>query len=162
MTLRSLQKISHPYVVCLHVNCLVSYIVVQFLPDMMSHLLQLLTDVEDCDTKVSITITPKFGMMMCHMQLKVLRVISLIIESSDHHVQPHVLTIAQQMPLLWEQSAKHNLLRCSILTTLMKITQGLGSISTSLHSLLIPVITLATDPTQDSYVYLGEDGLTLW
>ncbi|XP_065912020.1 importin-11-like isoform X2 [Dysidea avara] len=116
-----------------------------FLSDMMSHLLQLLTDVEDCDTK-----------------LKVLRVISLIIESSGHHIQPHVLTIAQQMPLLWEQSAKHNLLRCSILTTLMKITQGLGNISTSLHSLLIPVITLATDPTQDSYVYLGEDGLTLW
>ena len=101
-------------------------------------------------------------MAVCSTQLKVLRVISLVIESSGYHIQPHVLTIAQQMPLLWEQSAKHNLLRCSILTTLMKITQGLGNISTSLHSLLIPVITLATDPTQDSYVYLGEDGLTLW
>jgi len=128
----------------------------------MSHLLQLLTDVDDCDTKVSVTTTTSTDMTVCYTQLKVLRVISLVIESSDHHIQPHVLTIAQQIPLLWEQSAKHNLLRCSILTTLMKITQGLGNISTSLHSLLIPVITLATDPTQDSYVYLGEDGLTLW
>jgi len=129
---------------------------------MISHLLQLLTDVDDCDTKVSVITTPSTDMAVCSTQLKVLRVISLVIESSSHHIQPHVLTIAQQMPLLWEQSAKHNLLRCSILTTLMKITQGLGNISTGLHSLLIPVITLATDPTQDSYVYLGEDGLTLW
>lgn len=86
----------------------------------------------------------------------------MIVECCGRHIQPHVLAIAQQMPLLWEQSAKHNLLRCSILTTLMKITQGLGEISSSLHSLLIPVISLATDPTQSSYVYLGEDGLILW
>ena len=91
-----------------------------------------------------------------------LRVISLIVECCGQHMQPHVFAIAQQMPVLWEQSAKHNLLRCSILTTLMKITQGLGEISNNLHSLLIPVISLATDPTQPSYVYLGEDGLILW
>lgn len=40
--------------------------------------------------------------------------------------------------------------------------QGLQESSVQLHSIVIPVIRLSTDTTQDAHIYLLEDGLNLW
>jgi len=54
------------------------------------------------------------------------------------------------------------MLRCAILTTLVFIVQGLGTVSEGLLPFLGPVLELSTDLNQDSHIYLLEDGLELW
>ena len=99
--------------------------------------------------------------------------------------------LAQYLPNLWSASEDHDMLRCSILSTLVSIVQGLGTITESIAPFLQDVIMLSTNinnpcrfvyilssclftyffPCQITYpfvclftfsVYLLEDGLELW
>jgi len=92
----------------------------------------------------------------CHMthtisppppQLRVLNVLSLLIDRMGATIQPHISALLQYMPQLWAESGQQNssMLRCVILTTLTNIVKGLGPLSSGLHSFILPVIQLATD-----------------
>ena len=95
--------------------------------------------------------------------------------------------LAQYLPNLWSASEDHDMLRCSILSTLVSIVQGLGTITESIAPFLQDVIMLSTNinnPCRFVYifnqlfvyffrqitfyflltfsVYLLEDGLELW
>ncbi|XP_793829.2 importin-11 isoform X2 [Strongylocentrotus purpuratus] len=116
-----------------------------FLESSFSLLFQLLQQVSECDTKMSI-----------------LHVMSFIIERVGPQIRPFSTSLAQYLPLLWEDSAEHNMLRCVILSTLIHLVQGLGPHSTTLYPFLLPIIKFSTDVSQPPHVYLMEDGVDLW
>ncbi len=137
----------------------------------MTLLFQLLLDVRECDTKVGrggrkegrkegregggekegergfigggteSTVPPP------SLQMRVLNVLSVMMDRVGSAVQPYVAALLQYMPQLWLESAEKNssMLRCVILTTLTNVVKGLGAFSSSLHPFLLPVIQLATD-----------------
>jgi hypothetical protein len=117
------------------------------LADSVHLLVQLLCDVRQADTK-----------------LRVLLVLSLLMERMGHHIQPHVPALLHCLPSLWEDSTQENssLLRVGILTTLTNIVRGLGALSVQLHDFILPVVHLATNVKSPDHVYLIEEGLDLW
>lgn len=118
-----------------------------FLSECMGFLFQLLREAAQADTK-----------------MKVLNILSLLMERVGPGIQPHVPALIQALPALWEESGRENcqMLRTIIINTLTNITRGLGVASSSLHDFIIPVIKLATDVKMTEHVYLAEDGLLLW
>jgi len=116
-----------------------------YLEQVFSLLFALLKEVTECDTK-----------------LNVLNVLSYLIERVGVSIRPICSALLHYLPTLWEESVSHNMLRCSILSTLVFIVQGLGTVSEGLLPFLGPVLELSTDLTQDSHIYLLEDGLELW
>ncbi len=80
-------------------------------------------------------------------KMKVLNNISLLMERVGPGIQPHIPTLLQALPTLWEESGGHNcsMLRSIIISTLTNITKGLGGASEGLHDFILPVIRLATD-----------------
>lgn len=59
--------------------------------------------------------------------MTILHVMSHIIERMQADIRPHVDVLIQYLPLLWDASAEHNMLRCAILTTLTQLVQ-VGSV----------------------------------
>ncbi|XP_022099682.1 importin-11-like [Acanthaster planci] len=119
-----------------------------FLPYLESSfalLFQLLKQVSECDTKMHI-----------------LHVLSFIIERVEAQIRPYASSLAQYLPLLWEESSEHNMLRCAILSTLVHLVQGLGSLSVQLYPFLLPIIQFSTDVSHPPHVYLLDDGIDLW
>jgi hypothetical protein len=119
-----------------------------YLPYMNYHfglLCQLLKQVEECETKI-----------------KVLNVLSFLIERVDIHIRPYAAQLADYLPFLWQESVNFNMLRCCILATFYHLVKSFGSHSTSYHAFLIPVIHFSTDSTNPASVYLLENGLELW
>lgn len=116
-----------------------------YLSQVFSLLFNLLKEVKECDTK-----------------LNVLNVLSYFIERVGVGIRPVISSLLHYLPTLWDESANHNMLRCSILSTLVFIVQGLGTVSESLLPFLGPVLDLATDLQQQAHIYLLEDGLELW
>ncbi|ESO88153.1 hypothetical protein LOTGIDRAFT_219538 [Lottia gigantea] len=116
-----------------------------YLESLFAHLFELLKEVRECDTK-----------------MHVLHVLSFVIERVGSKIQPYTTALVQYLPLLWQESSEHNMLRCAILTTLIHLVQGFGTTCTKLYDFLIPVIESSTDINQDQHIYLLEDGLELW
>lgn len=88
--------------------------------------------------------------------------LSFLIERVDIHIRPYCAQLADYLPFLWEHSAEHNMLRCSIVIAFHHLVKSFGSQSTSYHPFLIPVIHYSTDSNNPASVYLLEDGLELW
>lgn len=80
-------------------------------------------------------------------QLRVLLVLSVLMDRMGPHIQPYVHTLLQCLPSLWEDSSQENtsLLRVGILTALTNVVCGLGGLSVQLHDFIVPVIHLGTD-----------------
>ncbi|KAL8559005.1 hypothetical protein ACOMHN_039761 [Nucella lapillus] len=116
-----------------------------YMESVFSLLFHLLKEVRECDTK-----------------MHVLHVLSFVIERVGSEIRPYITSLVQYLPLLWAESAEHNMLRCAILTTLIHLVQGYGAESVQLHDFILPVIDFSTDTTQDQHIYLLEDGLELW
>ena len=102
-----------------------------YLEQVFSLLFSLLKEVNECDTK-----------------LNVLNVLSYLIERVGVSIRPICSALLHYLPTLWEESASHNMLRCSILSTLVFIVQGLGTVSEGLLPFLGPVLELSTDLNQ--------------
>lgn len=102
----------------------------QFLSDCTNFLFRLLHEAKEVDTK-----------------MKVLNIISLLMERVGPAIQPHTPTLIQALPSLWEESGRQNcsMLRSIIISTLTNITKSLGGASGGLHDFILPVIMLATD-----------------
>nr|KAG5694124.1 hypothetical protein BaRGS_005879 [Batillaria attramentaria] len=116
-----------------------------YIEAIFSLLFNLLKEVRECDTK-----------------MHVLHVLSFVIERVGCEIRPYTAALVQYLPLLWQESAEHNMLRCAILTTLIHLVQGYGPESSQLYDFILPVIDMSTDVKQEQHVYLMEDGLELW
>ena len=106
-----------------------------YLEQVFSLLFSLLKEVGECDTK-----------------LNVLNVLSYLIERVGVSIRPICSALLHYLPTLWEESANHNMLRCSILSTLVFIVQGLGTVSEGLLPFLGPVLELSIDLTQVGFI----------
>ena len=102
-----------------------------YLEQVFSLLFSLLKEVNECDTK-----------------LNVLNVLSYLIERVGVSIRPICSALLHYLPTLWQESESHNMLRCSILSTLVYIVQGLGTVSEGLLPFLGPVLELSIDLTQ--------------
>lgn len=94
--------------------------------------------------------------------MHVLNVMTLMVERVGQLIRPHFDALVHYLPLLWQESEDHNMLRCAIVSTLVQIVKALGTVSAELNPFLLPVIQLGTDVNQSAIVYLLEDTLELW
>lgn len=85
-----------------------------------------------------------------------------MVERVGQIIRPHFDALVHYLPLLWQESEEHNMLRCAIVSTLVQIVKALGTVSKELNPFLIPIIQLGTDVNQGAIVYLLEDTLELW
>lgn len=53
--------------------------------------------------------------------MAVLNIMSFIVDKMSGHIQAHAENLCRYLPLLWEESKDHNMLRCAILSTLVRI-----------------------------------------
>lgn len=77
----------------------------QFLPYVQptfSSLFTLLKEATECDTKMA-----------------VLNVMSFVVDKMGDHLVTHSESLCNYLPLLWNESQDHNMLRCAILSTLV-------------------------------------------
>ncbi|KAF5275843.1 hypothetical protein FQR65_LT04081 [Abscondita terminalis] len=98
----------------------------------------------------------------CETKMHVLNVMTLILERVGQTIRPHTDALIHYLPLLWQESEEHNMLRCAIVSTLVQLVKALGSSSAELNPFLLPIIQLGTDVNQGAIVYLLEDSLELW
>lgn len=62
-------------------------------------------------------------MLFSTFQLGVLNVLSYVIERMGVSIRPFCAELVDYLPALWDASRDHNMLRCSILATLVFIVQ---------------------------------------
>uniref|UniRef100_A0A182NDW1 Importin N-terminal domain-containing protein n=1 Tax=Anopheles dirus TaxID=7168 RepID=A0A182NDW1_9DIPT len=118
---------------------------VEFLEPAIALLFGLLKEAVECETKMT-----------------VLHVMSFIIEKMSLSVRIDVQSLVQYLPLLWEESREHNMLRCAIISTL--IIKALYEIPSSepIVAFIYQIIEMSTNVNDPSHVYLLDEGLELW
>lgn len=77
----------------------------EFLEPVIALLFSLLKESTECDTKMT-----------------VLYVMSFIIEKMSMSIKLEVESLIQYLPLLWDESREHEMLRCAIISTLVRVT----------------------------------------
>ncbi|KAF9938731.1 hypothetical protein BGZ67_010495 [Mortierella alpina] len=95
-------------------------------------------------------------------RMRILSCMSIIVERMDEHIAPYAQQIIELLPPLWQAAANQNLLQSAILVIMTKLVESLKSQSVGLHALVMPLIRLSVDPSQEAHVYLMEDGFELW
>ncbi|KAG0325424.1 Importin-11, partial [Podila humilis] len=116
-----------------------------FLEQAVQRLKQVMSEVEEAESR-----------------MKLLSCMSIIVERMDEHIAPYAQQIIELLPPLWQAAADQNLLQSAILVIMTKLVESLKSQSLGLHGLVMPLIRLSVDPSQDAHVYLMEDGFELW
>ncbi|XP_055541390.1 importin-11 [Wyeomyia smithii] len=119
----------------------------EFLEPVITLLFTLLKEASECDTKMTI-----------------LYVMSFIIEKMSMAIKLEVDNLVQYLPLLWDESREHDMLRCAIISTLLQTIKALYAIPAgeSVVAFIYQVIELSTNINEPSHVYLLDDGLELW
>ncbi|KAF9169445.1 Importin-11 [Mortierella sp. AD011] len=95
-------------------------------------------------------------------RMRILNCMSIIVERMDDHIAPYAQQIIELLPPLWQAAADQNLLQSAILVIMTKLVESLKSQSVGLHALVMPLIRLSVDPSQEAHIYLMEDGFELW
>lgn len=98
----------------------------------------------------------------CDTKMHILNIMTVIIERVGLEIRPHSAVLIQYLPLLWQDSEEHNMLRCAIVATLVQLVKALNEVIPSIYPFLLPVIQMGTDTSTDAVVYLLEDTLELW
>ncbi|KFB43307.1 AGAP002970-PA-like protein [Anopheles sinensis] len=120
---------------------------VEFLEPAIALLFALLKEAVECETKMT-----------------VLHVMTFIIEKMSMSMRIDVQSLVHYLPLLWEESRDHNMLRCAIISTLLQIIKALYEIppSEQIVSFIYQIIEMSTNVNEPSHVYLLDEGLELW
>ncbi|KAI1312607.1 Importin-11 [Mortierella claussenii] len=95
-------------------------------------------------------------------RMRMLNCMSMIVERMDEHIAPYAQQIIELLPPLWQAAADQNLLQSAILVIMTKLVESLKSQSVGIHALVMPLIRLSVDPSQEAHIYLMEDGSELW
>ncbi|KAG0002348.1 hypothetical protein BGZ65_002719 [Modicella reniformis] len=95
-------------------------------------------------------------------RMRILNCMSIIVERMDEHITPYAQQIIELLPPLWLTATNQNLLQSAILVIMTKLVESLKSQSVGLHALVMPLIRLSVDPSQEAHIYLMEDGFELW
>lgn len=65
----------------------------------------------------SVTLTINWEFLV---QMNVLNIMSLIVDKMSEDMGGHIENLIKYLPMLWEESASHNMLRAAIVTTLVR------------------------------------------
>jgi hypothetical protein len=65
----------------------------------------------------------KLACMLICEQMTVLHVMSFIIERMQAEIRPHIDALVRYLPMLWDASVEHGMLRCAIISTLTVLVQ---------------------------------------
>lgn len=95
-------------------------------------------------------------------QMNVLNIMSFIVDKMSDNIQKQADNLIQYLPMLWDESKDHNMLRCAIISTLVQIVKALQDVPANLVPFLYPVIGISTNRNEPSHIYLLEEGLELW
>lgn len=119
----------------------------EFLEPVIALLFSLLKESTECDTKMT-----------------VLYVMSFIIEKMSMSIKLEVESLIQYLPLLWDESREHEMLRCAIISTLLQIIKALYEIPSPepIVAFIYQIIEMSTNVNEPSHVYLLDEGLELW
>lgn len=120
---------------------------VEFLEPVIALLFALLKEAVECETKMT-----------------VLHVMTFIIEKMSLSIRIDVQSLVHYLPLLWEESRDHNMLRCAIISTLLQIIKAFYEIppSEQIVSFIFHILEMSTNVNEPSHVYLLDEGLELW
>lgn len=66
------------------------------------------------------------GAAECETKMNVLNIMSLIIDKMNECISGQIENLIQYLPLLWEESNEHNMLRCAIVGTLVRMIDDDG------------------------------------
>lgn len=100
----------------------------------------------------------------CETKMTVLYVMSFIIEKMSMSIKLEVENLIQYLPMLWEESREHDMLRCAIISTLLQIIKALYEIPSPepIVAFIYKIIEMSTNINEPSHVYLLDEGLELW
>ncbi len=87
---------------------------------------------------------------------------SFVVERVGPHIKPFLSGLVDYLPRLWNEAVSHQMLKASIVSTLVHIVESIGRDIASLYSFLLAIVQASTDPTSPDHVYLLDDGLDLW
>ncbi|XP_058062595.1 importin-11 [Anopheles bellator] len=120
--------------------------------------------VEFLDPAIGLLFALLKGAVECETKMNVLHVMSFIIEKMSVSIRIDVKNLVLYLPLLWEESREHNMLRCAIISTLLQIIKALYEIpaSESIVAFIYQIIEMSTNVNDPSHVYLLDEGLELW
>lgn len=148
---------------------------IDYVQPTFSALFTLLKEAKECDTKMS-----------------VLNVMSVVVDKMGEKLSKDAESLCHYLPMLWNESQDHNMLRCAILSTLvsiyiahanflfhssflydlvfsifvfqfqLQIIIAISEIPPFLASFLYPVIAMSTNKEEPSHIYFLEDALELW
>lgn len=116
-----------------------------YAPDILSKSMALIPEVETTDTKMAI--------------LDTIRMITVRLE---HHISPFADQIVNMLPGLWEASGEEHLMKQAILTLMSTLVSAMKEQAQRYHSMILPLIQRAVDPSSEMQVYLMEEALELW
>lgn len=109
-----------------------SKVFLEHIPRCFQLLYTLLEQSKECDTKVRnnrIVFSRQKNtsrivtLMNNNFQMQVLTVLSFIIERVGWEIAPFFDSLVNYLPLLWQHSDSHNMLRCAIVTVLTQIVR---------------------------------------
>lgn len=113
---------------------------------------------------------------------------SVVVDKMGDKLSKDAESLCHYLPMLWNESQDHNMLRCAILSALvsvviiftaferiyshliffpyilfqLQIIVAISDIPVFLSSFLYPVIALSTNKEEPSHIYFLEDALELW
>lgn len=104
------------------------------------------------------------------IKIHVLKVLGAVIEGLGPRMNiEETSQILEILPALWvaeTESSNHHLVQGAVLQTLSQLTSSCGSTTLQqvdrIYSVSLPLIDIATDPSQPLSQYLLDDGLSLW
>jgi hypothetical protein len=118
----------------------------------------------------------------CDTKMNVLGLMAFIVEKMSLEIRNQAMNLVQYLPLLWEESAEHNMLCVSIISALvgfdcatlinrfcksipsfqLQIIKAVYDIPEVILKFVYGIISIATNVNEPAHVYLIEEGLELW
>eukprot|EP00045_Choanoeca_perplexa_P011058 m.115577 g.115577 ORF g.115577 m.115577 type:complete len:970 (+) comp15497_c0_seq7:103-3012(+) len=115
------------------------------LGDAMTRLFQLLSDVEECATK-----------------LRVLSCITQLVNCMENEIMPYIGALVAYVPTLWEQSLEYPLLQTAVVRCAAQLLEAFKASTPELEVFCCQLIQYGADLTQTAHEYLCDDVLGLW
>lgn len=99
---------------------------------------------------------------MVETKLVLLNTVGTVIEAMNHHIISSANEIVSILPDLWNENSQENMMKSAIVNVLSKLVKAMRSESVRIHSVLLPTIKMAMDPSSESQIYLIDDSIELW
>lgn len=95
-------------------------------------------------------------------QVEIFALINLIIDRLGEGAAAYATGLLSLLPSVWESAEGQSLLRIQVMLALQRLVHALGPECPVTYPVLLPVLSVATDPSQPDELNLMEDGLLLW